>query len=351
MQRIDRTAHGQVNELVAQRIRGWLAAAGQASLDRLRAAKGVAVADSSTLMSNLALLLDDIGSHEGGSSSNETEARLRAALAALTTKLEKFTQVRGSRQQHPIAAICPASQKLRLVLCRAWQMRVAGRTPGRRSATKRRRTSFGVCGSSWQSVAPTWCGGPGHLPLMPGHLPGHLPLMPTAEECPVFASLTTQASRVGPEESLSLNMRAYGLTEAVVCEHLNETGGIDALVFAQHATTVNNLGEAHYGMAMLQAHPSGGDHFLAAQMLFQKSMAYSANIFGAEAAEAQGPRHNLAALLIALPPVKDCPDSHGLARIVCPPQRACDMCQQDLESGVTILSCDVCGYDCCIQCS
>ena len=105
MQRIDRTAHGQVNELVAQRIRGWLAAAGQASLDRLRAAKGVAVADSSTLMSNLALLLDDIGSHEGGSSSNETEARLRAALAALTTKLEKFTQVRGSRQrmgrQHP----------------------------------------------------------------------------------------------------------------------------------------------------------------------------------------------------------------------------------------------------------
>ena len=118
------------------------------------------------------------------------------------------------------------------------------------------------------------------------------------------------------------------------------------------AVNTNNFGEAHYQQAMVQEHPCSGGHFQSARDLFQQSCNYNTNIFGDDAAETQRPRSNMAALLLKVPAVKDCPGSHGLHWETASAERSanCDMCWQPIEPYARSLGCIDCNFDCCTDC-
>jgi hypothetical protein len=118
------------------------------------------------------------------------------------------------------------------------------------------------------------------------------------------------------------------------------------------AVNTNNFGEAHYQQALMQEHPCGGQHFYMARSLFQQSCTYNANIFGDDAAETQRPRSNIAALLLKMPAVEDCPGSHELDWETACPQRSanCDMCWKPIPPHTRSLRCLHCDFDCCSEC-
>lgn len=243
--------------------------------------EGDAAADSSALLSNLAVLLGQIKTN---SSRVNAIALHRAALVAITTELE----------EHEKLLVTEHGDQSGVLKDRLCQLRLE-----------------------------------------------------RAVRCTNLASSIEEKT-----ESFLLHKEAYEISEAVLQQMVQETGGVDAIAFAQHAVNTNNFGEAHYQQALLQEHPCAGGHFSLARRLFEQSCVYNTKIFGDDAAETQLPRSNLAALLMKRPAVEDCPGMHGPRWQQNSPERDayCDMCCRPIPPDVRSLHCIDCNFDICNDC-
>lgn len=245
--------------------------------------EGDAAADSSALLSNVAVLLGTIGT-DNGTSREDIVALQRTALAAITAQLEEHEKALVSEH-----------------------------------------------GESKGAMKDRLC---------------QLQLERAVRSANLAASVEDKT------ESFILHKEAFEISAAVTQQMVQETGGVDAIVFAQHAKNTNNFGEAHYQQALVQEHPCGDGHFYMAQRLFEQSCTYNTKIFGDDATETQLPRSNLAALLMNRPAIEDCPGRHGLRwQPASSEQNACcDMCYRPITPNARSLHCVDCNFDCCEEC-